>query len=242
MLTIIDAAERAFMEKKLFCLFTVFALFFLAVVETQEISSTYVGKIEINGRKTNVETTLQINGSVITGSYRYGPEYQTRGVFTSSVLEQYRLRCVWQEGGMTGNFDVTFNTSFTSFRGTWNFSNGMYGGTWDGLRQKDKEADGYIVLGTYIGKIEINGRKTNVETTLQIRDGVVTGSYRYGPEYQTRGVFLNSSLQQYRLRSTWQEDTYTGNFDVTFDPSFTSFKGTWNFSNGMAGGSWDGRK
>jgi hypothetical protein len=98
------------------------------------------------------------------------------------------------------------------------------------------------IVGTYVGKIEINGNYTNVEAKFQIKNGVLTGSYRYGPKYNTSGVFTDCRLNQLQLRCTWQETGLSGHFEVVFDKSFKSFSGAWDFSDGRKGGSWTGKR
>lgn len=213
----------------------------------ENVVGDFVGDISVNGRVTTVETHLRASGGAITGDYRYSG---TPGQFTNCQLSGAQLSCTWIESNLTGTFRVQYAADGNSFSGGWEFSDGSPGGSWNGRRRGSGAAPpppppppptvagSGSVNGTYRGSIGVGGRLGPVVTRLSSAGGVVSGDYSYS---NTSGQFSNCRLAGPRLSCTWTEGSMTGGFRVEFSSDKSRFSGSWDYSNGAPGGSWDGR-
>jgi hypothetical protein len=96
-----------------------------------------------------------------------------------------------------------------------------------------------IMLGNYIGNIEINGKLTSVETKLTIQQNSVTGNYTYG---NFSGSFKKSVLKNHVLTCEWFEsENSKGTFKAIFNDNYSEFIAIWNYPNNKNGGSWTGK-
>jgi hypothetical protein len=210
---------------------------------SDSITGDFVGDISVGGQTTRVDTQLRSAGGTITGSYMYAGN---PGQFSNCQLSDSQLTCTWTEAGMTGGFSVRLASDGSSFSGNWDFSDGRPGGSWTGQRQggaappppNNNPASG-SVGGTYKGRISVNGRLGPVVTRLSASGGVVSGDYSYGG---TSGQVSNCQMRRSQLTCTWTEGAMTGGFRVAFSSDLRSFSGSWDFSDGTAGGSWDGAR
>ncbi len=211
--------------------------------DSDGIAGDFVGDISVGGRTSRVDTHLRSAGGTITGNYVYAGN---PGQFSNCQLSDSQLTCTWTEAGMTGGFSVRLASDGGSFSGTWDFSDGRPGGSWTGQRQdgaappppNDNSASG-SVGGTYNGRISVNGRLGPVVTRLSASGVVVSGDYSYDG---TSGQFSNCQMRGTQLTCTWTEGGLTGGFRVTFSSDLRSFSGSWDFSDGTPGGSWDGAR
>lgn len=205
---------------------------------SESVVGDFVGDISVEGRTTRVETHLRSEGGAITGNYVYAGN---PGQFSNCQLSGSQLSCTWTEGSLGGTFRVQFVSDNSSFSGSWDFTDGRPGGSWTGSRQgggspPSAPAAGSI-NGTYRGNIGVEGRLGPVVTQLTSSGGIVSGNYSYG---NTSGQFSACQLSGTQLSCTWTEPGMSGGFRVSFSPDLRSFSGSWDYSNGKPGGSWDG--
>jgi hypothetical protein len=211
------------------------------------VAGDFVGEISVEGRTTRVETHLRSEGGSIGGNYVYAGN---PGQFSNCQLSGFELSCTWTEGSLTGTFRVLFVSDNSSFSGNWDFSDGRPGGSWNGMRQGGAPApapvpevatggDDGSISGTYRGNIAVEGRLGPVVTNLSSSGGVISGKYTYG---NTAGQFSNCRLAGNQLSCLWTEPGLSGGFRVDFASDLRSFSGSWDYSNGKPGGSWDGSR
>lgn len=183
---------------------------------------------------------LQFNGTYVSGSYTH-----QNGTLEGTLVDGV-MTGVWHQSNGKGSCIFTFNPDLSGFEGKWNYAgdSGLKGDWHGSLKNSGEPAwkgdwRGFPRDADETFRPALFNKSYNTDygaMTLNFNGSSVTGNYTH-QDGKVRG-----RLEGNVLSGTWTQNNGSGAFMFTFDPSFNSFEGKWNYKGetSMRGG-WNGK-
>lgn len=169
--------------------------------------------------------TISFDGTYVSGSYTH-QNGSLEGVLDGNVMTG-----TWHQNNGKGTCIFTFSQDFSRFDARWNYAGETgWRGNWNGTA---KEAVSAAAVP------ESFNRSYSTEygpMTLTFNGDLVTGSYTH------QNGKIKGTMDGTVATGTWTQSNGSGSFIFTFDASYKSFEGKWNYKgeSSMRGG-WNGK-